>query len=158
MARRVQRPQVRVRDVKGTSDLAVLLGRPHTEVHALELMGARDVGGSAGPVLDERARRAYQQRIVELQREIDEAHVANDPARADRAMSSSTPWSSSSVRPSGSVGVRPLAPSAERARTAVTYRIRSAIRKVANVQPELGRHLSNSVRTGTWCCTSRRPT
>ena len=76
----------RVRDVKGINDLAVLLGRPGTDVHALELMGARDVGGSPGPVLDATApARAYQQRIVELQQDIDAARGANDPVRADRA-------------------------------------------------------------------------
>jgi hypothetical protein len=34
---------------------------------------------------------------------------------------------------------------------AVTYRVRSAIRKVGDIHPELGRHLTNAVRTGTWC-------
>ena len=41
--------------------------------------------------------------------------------------------------------------SAERARSAVTARIRAAIRKLADLHPELGRHLANAVRTGTWC-------
>ena len=45
--------------------------------------------------------------------------------------------------------------SAERGRSAVTGRIRAAIRKLAQVHPELGRHLTNSVRAGTWC--SYRP-
>ena len=40
---------------------------------------------------------------------------------------------------------------AERMRKAVTYRIRHAISRVADVHPELGRHLRASVRTGTWC-------
>ena len=64
---------VRVRDMKGIGDLAVLVARPGAEVHALELMGGHDVGGGgrAGP--RRRARRAYQERIVELQRDIDEA-------------------------------------------------------------------------------------
>ena len=39
----------RVRDMKGIGDLAVLLARPGVEVHALELMGGPDVGGTAGP-------------------------------------------------------------------------------------------------------------
>jgi hypothetical protein len=142
----------RVRDVKGIGDLAVLLRRPRVEVHALELMGARDVGGTPGPLLDDRARRAYQERIVELQRDIDEARAANDPARADRAeleldalveQLSKAFGLGSRARSTGSSG--------ERARSAVTYRIRSAIRKIANVHLELGRHLDNSIRTGTWC-------
>jgi len=33
----------------------------------------------------------------------------------------------------------------------VTYRVRAAIRKLDQLHPELGRHLANSVRTGTWC-------
>lgn len=37
------------------------------------------------------------------------------------------------------------------ARTAVTWRIRSAIRKLAGDLPRLGAHLERSVRTGTWC-------
>ena len=76
---------VRVRDMKGIGDLAVLFARPGVEVHALELMGGQDVGGAAGPALDEQARRDYQARIVELQHDIDEARGHNDNARADRA-------------------------------------------------------------------------
>jgi hypothetical protein len=37
---------------------------------------------------------------------------------------------------------------AERARSAVPWRIRSAIQKIANAHPRLGRHLDNAVRTG----------
>ena len=40
---------------------------------------------------------------------------------------------------------------AERARSAVTWRIRSAITRIEAVHPALGRHLKNSVRTGTFC-------
>jgi hypothetical protein len=39
----------------------------------------------------------------------------------------------------------------ERARTAVTWRIRSAIRKIGEAHPDLGKHLSRSVTTGTFC-------
>lgn len=46
---------------------------------------------------------------------------------------------------------RRLNDAAERARSAVTWRIRHAIDKVSAVHPELGLHLSNSVQTGTFC-------
>jgi hypothetical protein len=39
----------------------------------------------------------------------------------------------------------------ERARAAVTHRIRGAIRRIAAGDPELGQHLLNAVKTGTWC-------
>jgi hypothetical protein len=46
---------------------------------------------------------------------------------------------------------RRLGSPAERARSAVTWRIRSAIRKIAAAHPRLGRHLDNAVRTGHFC-------
>jgi predicted ATPase len=142
----------RVRDLKGLHDLAALLSRPGEEVHCLELMGASRVDGDTGPALDERAKREYQQRVVELQNEIDDARNANDPARAEKSeheldllvqQLSEAFGLGGRARVAGSTG--------ERARTAVTYRIRAATKRVAEVHPELGRHLDNAVRTGTWC-------
>jgi hypothetical protein len=40
---------------------------------------------------------------------------------------------------------------AERARTAVTWRIRTALRRIDEANPQLGRHLKAAVRTGLWC-------
>ena len=146
----------RMRDAKGLGDLAVLLSRPRTDIHALELMGGHDVGAAPGPVVDDVARRAYQERMIELQREIDEARDANDPARADRAEIELDALVEQLSEAFGIGGrARSSGSSAERARTAVTYRIRSAIRRLDQVHPELARHLGNSVRTGTWC--SYRP-
>jgi plasmid stabilization system protein ParE len=42
--------------------------------------------------------------------------------------------------------------SSERARSAVTKRIRASIERIAEVHPELGRHLDASIETGTFCC------
>jgi hypothetical protein len=54
------------------------------------------------------------------------------------------------TRPGGAA--RPLsAGNAERARKAVTARIRDAIRRIETVLPELGRHLDRAVRTGHLC-------
>jgi predicted ATPase len=144
---------VRVRDMKGIADLAVLFARPGVEVHALELMGGHDVGSTAGPLLDERARREYQARIVDLQHDIDEARADHDNARAERAEHELDALVEQLSEAFGLGGrSRTTGSSAERARTAVTYRIRSAIRKLDQLHPDLGRHLTNSVRTGTWCC------
>jgi hypothetical protein len=46
---------------------------------------------------------------------------------------------------------RRLGDPAEKARTAVTWRIRSAIRRIGKAHPALGRHLAMSVRTGAFC-------
>ena len=143
---------VHVRDMKGIGDLVVLLARPRVEVHVLELMGGADVGGAAGPGLDDTARRAYQARIVELQHEIDGARDDHDIARAERAELELDTLVEQLSEAFGLGGrSRTTGSSAERARTAVTYRVRAAIRRITEVHPELGRHLTNAVRTGTWC-------
>ena len=74
----------RVADAKGVRDLAILLDRPDEEVHCLELAGGSDVGSEAGPMIDQQARRAYQDRIRELQETIQNAADANDPYAAER--------------------------------------------------------------------------
>ena len=142
---------VRVRARKGISDLAVLLDRPDVEVHCLELMGAADIGG-AMPATDDRARNAYRSRILDLQSEIDEAREMNDPVRAERAeleLDALVEELSASLGLGGKV--RNAGSSAERARSAVAYRIRAAITKIGELHPPLGRHLGSAVRMGTWC-------
>jgi len=141
-----------VRDLKGIGDLAVLLGRPRTEVHCLELMGATDVGDTAGPVLDNRARADYKQRILDLQADIDEAHANNDSGRAVRAEHELDVLVKQLSEAFGLGGRdRNGGSSVQRARSAVTYRVRAAIKQIAAADPVLGRHLDNSVRTGVWC-------
>jgi predicted ATPase len=146
----------RVRHLKGLIDLAVLLERPDVDVHCLELMGATDVGRSTGPTLDDRAKREYQKRITELQNEIDEANQANDHARAERSELELDALVQQLSEAFGLGGRdRPTGAASERARTAVAYRLRAALRRIDEAHPELGRHLDNAVRTGTWC--SYRP-
>jgi hypothetical protein len=47
--------------------------------------------------------------------------------------------------------VRKLGDSVEKARTAVTWRIRHALRRIEAVHPAMGRHLARRVKTGTFC-------
>jgi predicted ATPase len=147
---------VSVRDLKGLKDLAVLLSNPGREVHCLELMGAAVIEGDTGPALDDRARSEYQHRILELERDADEARADNDLARAEFAERELDELVVQLTDAFGLGGrARPKGSVAERARTAVTYRIRAALRRIAEVHPTLGRHLHNAIRTGTWC--SYRP-
>ncbi|HUG85035.1 MAG TPA: hypothetical protein VMM13_10745, partial [Euzebya sp.] len=162
---------VHVRDSKGLHDLAVLLGRPHVEVAALDLAStpAGDAGsrsgrrgsseapggseGSLGPVLDRQARAAYQARILELDGEIDDARSIADVARLEAAQDERDLLVSELASAYGLGGAprRPGDP-AERARTTVTSRIRYAIDRIEQAHPDLGRHLRNAVVTGRFCC------
>ena len=141
-----------ISDAKGLRDLASLLASPGEERHCLELAGRPAETGGENPVLDDRARREYRIRLADLQRELDEAERDSDPARGSRAREEMDALVEALA---GALGLggrsRSLGSAAERARSAVTWRIRSAVRKIATVHPSLGRHLENSVRTGTYC-------
>ena len=143
---------VRLVEVKGFADLARLLAQPGVEVHCLELADRPAEASPGDVVLDDRARREIRARAVELQREIDDADAAHDLGRAERAREELDQLVDSLA---GAIGLRGrargLGSPAERARSAVTWRIRSAIKKVAAAHPRLGRHLDNAVRTGHFC-------
>jgi predicted ATPase len=145
-----------VKHLKGLDDLAALLTRPEHDVHCLELIGGADVGGDRGPALDDRARRDYQARVRELQNEIDRARDANDIGHAERAEAELDALVQQLSDAFGLGGrARQSGSAAERARSAVSWRIRAAIKRIREHHPELGRHLENAVRTGAWC--SYRP-
>ncbi len=137
---------------KGFKDIARLLQHPGEETHCLELAERPAEPGGVAPVLDDRARRDIQSRVRDLQREIDEADARNDLARAARAREE---LDGVVEYLSGALGLqgrsRALGSAAERARSAVTWRIRSAIRKIAASHPRAGRHFENAIRTGTFC-------
>jgi predicted ATPase len=143
---------VSVRHAKGLDDLAKLLAAPHLEMHCLDLMGAGVVETDTGPSLDATARRAYEDRIRELQSELDEATANHDTAREELVV---TELDALVEQLSQAVGVggrsRPTNTTVERARAAVRWRLRAVIERLESRHPALGRHLDRSVRTGVWC-------
>jgi tetratricopeptide (TPR) repeat protein len=139
-------------EVKGFVDLARLLALPGREMHCLEIMGGIGGAGDSEPVLDQKARLAYEQRIRELRSEIEAAEAMNDPARREKSSAELDQLTEHLARALGAGRRnRQLNPTVERARTAVTWRIRSAIKKIEAAHPSLGRHLANSIRTGVFC-------
>lgn len=134
------------------SDLARLLAAPGREIHSLELAGAGAEQSPTGELVDDIARRRYEQRIRELQGEIDEADAHNDHVRSVRAHAE---FDSLVEHLSAALGLggrgRRQGATAERARSAVTQRVRGTIKRIAAGHPELGRHLNASVVTGTFC-------
>ncbi len=142
---------VQLSEVKGFEDLAVLFARAGEEVHCLELAG-RPAEAEAAPLLDAEGRRQLRTRARELQQELDDAEAAHDPGRVARARAELDQLVEQLGKTLGLGGrSRRLGSPAERARSTVTWRIRSAIRKIAAAHPQLGRHLENTVQTGTYC-------
>ena len=108
-------------------------------------------------MLDAQARHSYELRIRELQAELVEAEDAHDQGGADKARLEMD-WLVEQLLAATGHGGRPrrTGGSHERARSAVGWRIRAAIKSITEVHPALGHHLRDTVRTGAWC--SYQPT
>jgi hypothetical protein len=135
-------------------DLAYLLARPGREVAAVDLAGppAGPRQGDLGWRLDARATAAYRARLAELATILEEADAAGDAGRSALASEEHDAIARELAAAYG-LGGRPrrTGDSVERARQAVTWRIRDALGRIDAAHPELGRHLRRSVRTGTFC-------
>jgi hypothetical protein len=143
--------RVTVKDGRGLAYLTELVRRPHREVHVLELTGHGE-RGDAGPLLDAPAKAAYRARAEALRDELAEATDHNDLGRAERLRAELEALTAELVRGLGLGGRDRIAGSrAERARSSVQRRLRDAIRRVAEQDAKLGRHLELSVKTGTFC-------
>jgi hypothetical protein len=106
----------------------------------------------ASPILDAQAKAEYRHRLDDLRRDLEEAERFNDLTRAERArdeMDALAEQLASAVGFSGRN--RTIGSAAERARSAVTKRIKSSITKIGEAIPLLGRHLAARVKTGYFC-------
>ncbi|UBU18133.1 ATP-binding protein [Nonomuraea gerenzanensis] len=150
---------VHLPDSKGLADLRILLARPGSDVPAVELLNppggqvviaARGMGGD--DVLDDEARTRYRRRLELLDEEIDRAvHLGQDHRAAD--LDAERQALLDELRAAAGLGGRPrrLGDEAERARKAVTNRIRNTLRQLDQRHPELAAHLRASVSTGSTC-------
>ncbi|MFN2526105.1 MAG: AAA family ATPase [Actinomycetota bacterium] len=152
-----------LKDSKGLRDLAALIARPNQEIHVSELAtvrsaeaGSREPGLTGGEgadaVLDATAKEQYRARLAELNEELEEAQANNDTGRATKLGEEIDFLTAELARAYGLGGrSRKLGDPAERARKAVTGRIKDAIGRISKVHPILGRHLEHSIKTGTFC-------
>lgn len=142
---------LRLKDSKGLAYLERLFCQPGRELHVLEIIGT-DLSGDAGPVLDEKAKAEYRERLDELREVIDEAEGFNDAPRSERAreeMQVLTQQLAEAVGPGGRD--RRSASDVQRARINVQRCLKEALDRIGAADPALGRYLSATVRTGTYC-------
>jgi tetratricopeptide (TPR) repeat protein len=160
---------VRVRDLKGMRYLAQLLADPGREYHVLDLVAAetgsggqqassqaagipRSALGDAGEVLDAQAKEAYRRRLAEIEDDREQARAVGDAERAAQADAERDFLVQELARAFGLGGrVRRAASASERARASVTRAVRQAMTRLAEHHPQLGEHLSRTIRTGTYC-------
>jgi hypothetical protein len=172
-----QQHVARLKAMRGLHCLACLLRHPGREFHVGELLAQLiekpfipAAGGptsvvwqsgrlfDAGPILDARAKAEYKRRIDDLRRDLEEAEQVND---SDRAARSKNELNIIAEQLASAVGLggrdRKSGSEAERARSAVTKRIKKSINKIAEVIPALGRHLSARIKTGYFCSYNPHP-
>jgi hypothetical protein len=171
----------RFKATRGLQCLALLLRNPGREVHVSELVavlveipvlaevegpGLRESGigvttahaHGSGPILDPQAKAEYRRRLQDLREELEEAQRFGDQGRAARAQDE---MNSIAEQLTSAIGLdgrdrRSGAP-AERARSAVTRRIKESITRIAEVLPLLGHHLGARIKTGYFCSYNPHP-
>ena len=108
--------------------------------------------GDAGALLDPQDKAEYASRLEELREEAEEAEQFNDPERAARAREE---IEFIGRELAGAVGLggrdRKAASASERARVNVTRTIKAAIDRIEDNDAGLGRHLAQTIKTGTFC-------
>ena len=166
------RGSTHVRDAKGMRHLATMLAQPGRPIHVLDLAAGSPTGsgvgdvdeadsgdagfivgfGDAGEVLDDAAKNAYRQRLSELEESIGEAERFNDIGRAAQLGAERDMLIEQLAQAVGLGGRDRRAVSvSERARVNVTRAIRSAIRKISELDRDAGHYLDVTVVTGTYC-------
>jgi hypothetical protein len=142
---------VQVPELKGFYDIQKMLVEPRQLFHCAELMGSK-VDETGEKLIDEKARKQYQVKLLELQHEMAAAEQRNDYIQAEKLQEEYDQlidYLSSSLGLKGKA--RESGGTVEKARSAITWRIRKAIARIEQHHPPLGAHLSNAIKTGTLC-------
>jgi hypothetical protein len=144
--------RVQLPDSKGLADIATLIGARGADVHVLTLVGHHLARMGADPVLDQRAKKSYQERLGRLAEDIEDAEAAGRAGRAEVLRNERDALIRELAAAAG-LGHRDrkLGDEAERARKTVSARVRDALSKIGPVHPELAAHLRESLRLGTRC-------
>ncbi len=140
--------------VKGLADIATLVSRRGQEVSALELVGGHARSRSGWETItDLQSLDAYRRRLDDLDEEIDAADQDADIGRKELLDTERRQLLAELRRVTGLGGrLRPNSNDpAERARKAVSGRIRDAIGRLSEVTPDLAAHLDRSIHTGLRC-------
>ncbi len=139
-------------EVKGFYDIHQLLAESGKAFHCTELMGTQFRETAGAVLIDQQAKQEYRARIRQLQTTIEEAEALNHQQQLmDARMEYENLLDHLSAAMSLGGRSRKVGSTTEKARSAVTWRIRSAIKKIEAVHPELAEHFSQHIKTGTTC-------
>jgi hypothetical protein len=175
---------VRLKNTKGLRYIAHLLQHPGSEFHVTDLvMLDRPVGATAEPpprlsaqdverlgmrtargsdtgeeMLDAQAKAAYKRRLADLRDQLEEATAFNDIERATQLRQEMDFLAHELARAVGLHGRNRTATShAERARLNVTRAIKAVVKRIGASNPNLGRYLATTIKTGAFCSYTADP-
>ncbi|PWT95421.1 MAG: hypothetical protein C5B52_17910 [Bacteroidetes bacterium] len=142
---------MQIPESKGLFDIQKLISNPRQLFHCAELMGSvLDERGEK--LFDAKAKKEYEKKILELQSDIQEAELHSNFVQSEKLQLEYDRLLDHLGQSLGNKGkARESNGSIEKARSAVTWRIRKAIARIESLHPTLGAHLSNSIKTGTFC-------
>jgi hypothetical protein len=145
-------------DLKGLHYLRYLLGRPGTDVGALELVAAISGIGIApaetnpADLLDKQALSAYRQRLRDIDSDLAEAESWANRGRVEQL---TIEREALIAELAGGMGLarrhRQFASNTERARVAVRKAIAATLRRIERHDPSLARLLRDTIHTGAAC-------
>jgi TolB-like protein len=142
---------VQVPEVKGFYDIHKMLREPRQLFHCAEMMGTT-LNGKGEKLIDEKARKQYQQKILDLQSEIQEAEDSSNFTGVEKLQEEYDQLIEYLSKSLGLKGkTRETGSTIEKARSALTWRIRNAVARIEQYHPMLGAHLSNAIKTGILC-------
>ncbi|GAA0859021.1 alpha/beta hydrolase [Aliiglaciecola litoralis] len=151
---------VHIKNSRGLNDIALLIQQKNKEVYAADLVtGEYSMAQeSTVAVSDQAALQQYRGRLNELIEEKSLAAVNADEAQY-AALETEEEQLINALKQSVGLGgrARTFDHNAEKARKAVAARVRVTLHKISTVAPELGAHLTTSIKTGKYCCYSPSP-
>ena len=141
-----------IKDMKGLHDIQLLLQTPHQSHSSLDLMGAVVEESQGAVLIDKQAKNDYLGRIKELQLQIQEAESLQQQAFVENARMEYDQLLDHLGKSMAKGGQsRKKGATLDKSRSAVTWRIRSAIKKIEEKDPAFAQYLNKHIQTGNHC-------
>ena len=135
---------------KGMVDISNLLMRAGEEIKAEELLGGQ-ISQASVKIIDKEALLSVKRRLEEIETLLVDAldEDTYETESLKREYDQLTQYINSAVDKKGRIRIK--GSTSDKARSAVTQRIKSALKKIEKAHPELYKHLDVTIKTGTYC-------
>lgn len=145
---------IHMKDSRGLLDIARLIDNQNNEVHVAELAGdyGAVVTAEEEDVLDKTALQAYRTRLIDIE---EEKAIAADRDDDRQYLALETEQDDILLALKQGLGVgqrqRKFSGPTEKARKAVSARVKATLKRIAKVHPQLAAHLEANLKTGIYC-------